>query len=111
VVQIDEKLRRSKHECGVHHVRQLGNAIEWLTPVSAGSIGEFSLIRDDGQAIPTVAGRDHALSPRGERPAESPTPMSSEQWIAELRAWIASHPRLPYEADDSRESIYEGRGE
>jgi hypothetical protein len=26
-------------------------------------------------------------------------------------AWVASHPKLPYIADDSRESIYEGRGE
>jgi predicted transcriptional regulator len=34
-----------------------------------------------------------------------------QQRIAELRAWAASHPSLPYEADDNRESIYEGRGE
>lgn len=34
-----------------------------------------------------------------------------QQRIAELRAWAASHSPLPYEADDSRESIYEGREE
>lgn len=34
-----------------------------------------------------------------------------ERWIRELRGWAASHEPLPYEADDSRESIYEGRGE
>jgi len=111
VVQIDEKLRRSKHECGVHHVRQLANAIEWLTPVSAGGIGKFSLIRHVGRAIPPVVGRDDALSLRGEHAGDSPTPTSAAQRIANLRAWIATHSPLPYEADDSRESIYEGRGE
>ena len=35
----------------------------------------------------------------------------TEQWIADWRAWIASHPDVPALADDSRESIYEGRGE
>jgi predicted transcriptional regulator len=37
--------------------------------------------------------------------------MPREQWVAEFRAWIASHTPLPHEADDSRESIYAGRGE
>lgn len=35
----------------------------------------------------------------------------ANQWIARLRHWAASHRALPYEADDSRASIYEGRGE
>ena len=34
-----------------------------------------------------------------------------EEWIARLRQWTESHRALPYVADDSRESIYEGRGE
>lgn len=38
-------------------------------------------------------------------------PHTTEGWIAELRAWAASHPRLDRLADDSRESIYAGRGE
>ena len=37
--------------------------------------------------------------------------LPAEQWIARLRHWAASHRALPYEADDSRESIYEGCGE
>ena len=37
--------------------------------------------------------------------------MPRKQWVAEFRAWIASHKPLPHEADDSRESIYAGRGE
>lgn len=32
-------------------------------------------------------------------------------WSAEWHAWAASHPKLGYIADDSRESIYAGRGE
>lgn len=37
--------------------------------------------------------------------------LSADQWVARLRKWAASHRSLPFEADDSRESIYEGRGE
>lgn len=40
------------------------------------------------------------------KPARTP-----EQWIAEFNAWASSHKHLSYEADDSRDSIYEGRGE
>jgi hypothetical protein len=40
-----------------------------------------------------------------------PQPLSAEQWEAQLRAWVASHADWPAEFDDSRESIYEGRGE
>ena len=36
---------------------------------------------------------------------------SNAQRITALRAWAARHAPLSYEADDSRESIYEGRGE
>lgn len=36
---------------------------------------------------------------------------TAQQRIAQLRTWAASHASLPYEADDSRESIYQGRGE
>ena len=36
---------------------------------------------------------------------------SAEEWIADFHAWAESHRHLPHEADDSRESIYAGRGE
>ena len=36
---------------------------------------------------------------------------SAEEWIAEWRAWVESHPPRTVLADDSRECIYEGRGE
>jgi hypothetical protein len=34
-----------------------------------------------------------------------------EEWVADFRAWAAGHRHLPQEADDSRESIFAGRGE
>lgn len=37
--------------------------------------------------------------------------LTADQWIAELRAWAASHRRLNHFVDDSRESIYAGRCE
>ena len=36
---------------------------------------------------------------------------SAEDWVAEFRAWAASHTPVRHFVDDSRESIYEGRGE
>ena len=36
--------------------------------------------------------------------------LSAEERIADVRVWGASHPRLPRDADDSRESIYAGLG-
>jgi hypothetical protein len=46
----------------------------------------------------------------GQTPPTSP-PVSAEEWVAELRAWAASHKALPFEADDDRDSIYGGRGQ
>jgi hypothetical protein len=37
--------------------------------------------------------------------------MAPNQWIVELDAWVASHRQLDHHVDDSRESIYAGRGE
>ena len=62
-----------------------------------------------GQAL-----EDIALQAIEEQLVESEQPVSqvaAEQWVANLRAWAASHSPLPIEADDSRESIYSGRGE
>jgi hypothetical protein len=41
----------------------------------------------------------------------APAALPAEEWAAQFRAWVASHRPLPALADDSRESIYEGRGE
>lgn len=78
------------------------------------SSGVFHFVSIDfGANIAPLSGvnRNHSPEPLTQETLDFPTPTSAEQWIAEFRAWIASHPRLPYEADDSRESIYEGRGE
>lgn len=40
-----------------------------------------------------------------------PPELTAEQWVADFERWAESHRHLPHEADDSRESIYEGRGE
>lgn len=34
--------------------------------------------------------------------------LSADEWMAEVRAWAASHPQRDYVVDDSRESIYGG---
>jgi hypothetical protein len=39
---------------------------------------------------------------------ETATP---EEWVKALREWAMNHPILPASVDDSRETIYEGRGE
>ena len=44
-------------------------------------------------------------------PTAVQTPLPADQRVAELLKWIASHRPLEHDADDSRESIYEGRGE
>jgi hypothetical protein len=41
-------------------------------------------------------------------PAASP---SNDEWKKKLQAWIDLHPVVTHFVDDSRESIYAGRGE
>ena len=40
-----------------------------------------------------------------------PTNLTADEWCDRLDSWAASHRTLAHEADDSRESIYAGRGE
>ncbi len=47
----------------------------------------------------------------GANSAPSAREETAEEWIARLVAWVESHPKRVIEIDDSRESIYEGRGE
>jgi accessory colonization factor AcfC len=42
---------------------------------------------------------------------ETPAQPSIDNWISQWRQWAASHPQRDVRLDDSRESIYEGRGE
>ncbi len=47
---------------------------------------------------------EQALSPNGEHQKDHTA------WMAELRNWSIDHPGGTHFVDDSRESIYEGRG-
>jgi phenylpyruvate tautomerase PptA (4-oxalocrotonate tautomerase family) len=40
-----------------------------------------------------------------------PSSMTDEEWIERWERWAASHPPVDHFVDDSRESIYSGRGE
>jgi len=51
---------------------------------------------------------------RSTQQQEEPTTraqMTPDEWSRALRTWAASHPVSPVLADDSRESLYAGRGE
>jgi hypothetical protein len=54
---------------------------------------------------------ERLLERDAEAPAGATAPPSPEEWVAQWLAWARSHPTLPQVADDSRESIYAGRGE
>ena len=43
--------------------------------------------------------------------APSAADLAPEAWIARFRAWAASHPKRDIVLDDSRDTIYGGRGE
>jgi len=111
VVQIDEEMRRFKYDCGINHMLQLANAIAWLKPVNGTRVGQFSVDMQEVEMLSpgmilggTPVSQERHLGNRL-------VPTSAAQRIANLRRWIASHSPIPYEADDSRASIYEGRGE
>jgi hypothetical protein len=80
------------------------------------SCSEFLLsapteVKQLGRSIPATTTVESSALRREESFPKPDLRASAEQWIAELRAWISTHAQLPHEADDSRESIYEGRGE
>ncbi len=51
------------------------------------------------------------IAGNGSHVADAASDMPHDQWSARLRAWAAGFPTLPRVADDTRESIYAGRGE
>ena len=56
----------------------------------------------------SLAVRDVAASPALSYP---PGFASPEEWVKAFREWAASHQPVDHFVDDSRESIYDGRGE
>ena len=43
--------------------------------------------------------------------SKEPRKLTPDEWIKEHTAWVNSHPPVTTFVDDSRESIYAGRGE
>jgi hypothetical protein len=66
--------------------------------------------KDVTEYVLSVVEEDLAMA-ESAAPLHADTPLKTDQWMKEFRAWVASHPRLNYLADDSRDSIYAGRGE
>jgi hypothetical protein len=60
-----------------------------------------------------LAVREAGVLPTGPEPTLTYPPefSSPEEWSKALREWAANHPRVQQFVDDSRESIYAGRGE
>ena len=52
-----------------------------------------------------------SITGNGSRSGKESANAPYDQWSAKLRAWAANFPTLPQAANDSRESIYSGRGE
>jgi hypothetical protein len=63
--------------------------------------------------LQALAVREALLPTPPPAPAISPPPgfMSRQEWSKAFREWVASHRPVDHFVDDSRESIYAGRGE
>lgn len=69
------------------------------------------VVRDLEKLVQTLR---HQFAATGAAPTpmrEETAGLSADEWIARFRAWSESHPRRESIIDDSRESIYTGRGE
>jgi hypothetical protein len=62
------------------------------------------------QELAERAARETTMNGTVSTPATSPE-LSTDEWITAWRAFVDTRPSRPVIADDSRESIYEGRGE
>jgi hypothetical protein len=54
-------------------------------------------LRENLRSAPSSPGSVHAETP--------------EAWARRLQAWVDTHPARPISIDDSRETLYSGRGE
>jgi hypothetical protein len=52
-----------------------------------------------------------SLRERQGKNSTAPPNETPEEWAQRFMAWVESHPKRSIEFDDSRESIYSGRGE
>jgi hypothetical protein len=89
--------------------------METTAPNTTRSIDVTGLPEEAIRTLETLINllRSRAVPPDQEAPHLGGTQRfsSREEWMAAIREWAESHPRTPSEADWSRESIYEGRGE
>ena len=64
-----------------------------------------------GKDIPTLVREAVEEKLNGNNEIKGPMDKSFEQWLKEFDIWVASHKPVDHFVDDSRESIYAGRGE
>ncbi len=77
-----------------------------MEPESQRSVDVSGLSEEAVRAVESVVSAIRGKSEAG--PDAYP---SREEWAKALRDWAASHERVDHFVDDSRESIYAGRGE
>jgi hypothetical protein len=78
-----------------------------LTPETEAKLNEQArLLGQSPEAVVLTAVQEKLAS------VDDAANISNEKRMAEFRAWLASHPSsTSRQVDDSRESIYEGRGQ
>jgi len=64
-----------------------------------------------GKDIPTLVREALEEKLADDVGTKGPADIAYDQWVAEFDAWVASHKPVGHFVDDSRESIYAGRGE
>ena len=79
-------------------IQEIEQAIAQLSPE------EFARLRQWITEQSSLVKHSDTIQPRKRQ-------LSPDEWIADLKAWSDSHPPVHHFVDDSRESIYEGRGE
>jgi predicted transcriptional regulator len=64
-----------------------------------------------GKDVPTLIREAVEAKLASEGEASAPSEMPYDRWKAAFDQWVASHQPVDHFVDDSRESIYDGRGE
>jgi hypothetical protein len=64
-----------------------------------------------GKDVPTIVREAVEEKLAAANAARFPADLPYEQWVVEFNSWVASHKPVGHPVDDSRESIYAGRGE
>ena len=136
--EIEERLRRQAAALGTDPASYVRKTMEGLLAPSAsgqiageGETADSDALRakwahgagqaDRGELVKPDAvlansdelKRRRAAEAKDTGEASSPPPGARPfaEWSADLRAWAASHKPVSHVVDDSRDSIYEGRGE